>query len=838
MRKRIVLLILSTIFLIFSTLNASIGPINKGSFQVNFIPGTLKIYENYLIIGNYDNLMVYDISNPASPKEVKEYIDLEAHGPITIKNNLMVTIIHYDGPDVFYIIDAHDFKNLKMLYKWDKNDYDTIYQAAIYKNYLIMTIEDSNYKDKVVIFDISNPSNPVLKNEVSFYHLGGVYVDDNYLYIVGEKEDNGDNAFTPYLYIYDASTLPNLGNIISSVKLDICCANEIKKVDHYIFTIDNYDLGVVDISDINKPKYLGKVSGSYIGGCYFYNNYLFTLDQWGAGVEVLKIISNGDPVLLSTFEPLSGYIIDGKDNYLYIVNSKDEKGNIYIYDISSPVFPYWKDTIVAKKLIPGNYVYNGQYSGNGYVLIHMTTSFTGEDYIEVVNSTTHEVTDYFDKDSQYDINLLGRIGDINFIQKDNAILFEKVDENGKLQLVSSIDFNDENPSLANIWEENNYLYIGLSKKIMVYDISDIKNPKVVKIIDNATKSFPKGIYYNNYLYLIDGYETGLSSLKIYNLKNSSTVWSNFDSDSEMVRDIGIYNSYLFVTIYDSDNKSLDLYIYSLDNPEKPVLVKKIENFAGCDDNDAKLQIFNNYLIAWSYNHIWVFDISNPNEPVLKGKIFIPSIKYLDIDSIDKFLYVASYNAGGIVKIDFNSLLNYFNGNTSNTNGISINVKSGWNLLGIPLKTEYIPQQNGKWKTIWVWDNINNKWLVKGGNDTINNLLENYGIKSFDSISWPKGFWILAQEPFSIEFNSDEGYEISDIINDLLNGWNLIGCGSTWIISKFPDYVKMVWKFNSENGKWEIGTNNDSIKALLEKYGITQIQELHQGDGVWIYVENK
>ena len=85
---------------------------------------------------------------------------------------------------------------------------------------------------------------------------------------------------------------------------------------------------------------------------------------------------------------------------------------------------------------------------------------------------------------------------------------------------------------------------------------------------------------------------------------------------------------------------------------------------------------------------------------------------------------------------------------------TVPVKEGWNLLGSSCGFSVSEVQDSpnvdKISTIWQWDADNREWLVWSPNEAIMELLQEFGLKSFDEVKPYRGFWVNAKEAFTAE----------------------------------------------------------------------------------------
>ena len=350
---------------------------------------------------------------------------------------------------------------------------------------------------RLVIYDISNPSNPVQKSLTSLGYYGvDVRKKGNYLFV---SCNNG-------VQVWDVSdvTSPSLNNTIFadgeyvhgmflSGDYLYCCRH---KLDKFV---------IVDVSDPTSPVVKGSLSGStYFNGCHdvhvegnyaYVTNYLSGTGEYGfvvvdvsnkdspsvvgyagEGHKNSHVFKVGNYCYVGSHQPDSGmriynvttpssptcegqYFTSEGLNFAYWIDDYDSntltaiaRGSkkLYLIDISNPTSPFIK----TSKLIdpPANVVYSG-----GYFYVSWAGGSTHDWHIRNYQLTTAS-------DSGEDVYLNGKcrtdFGDIRFTDDDGVTLLdywmeEKVDSDYAVFWVEVAD--DLSSSNATI-----YIYYGKS----------------------------------------------------------------------------------------------------------------------------------------------------------------------------------------------------------------------------------------------------------------------------------------------------------------------------------------------------------------------------------------
>jgi len=155
---------------------------------------------------------------------------------------------------------------------------------------------------------------------------------------------------------------------------------------------------------------------------------------------------------------------------------------------------------------------------------------------------------------------------------------------------------------------------------------------------------------------------------------------------------------------------------------------------------------------------------------------------------------------------------------------NIQIYQGWNLLGVGNETINIKafeDFKDKVTIIWTWDAENQKWKAYSPNPSIQALIEKYAGKGalegvVNKISPFQGFWLLANEAFSI--NYQDTYNASDEFDNLEGNGYIFG---EYFTSEYGNFtgVKMYYSINDVNNALNYILDNNSTLILREDEGI-------------------
>ena len=181
---------------VFSLINNQ-QPSKVNEIPIGFNIETLFSFENYLFVGSQTGMYIYSVTNPETPVLIGQARHFTACDPVvanathsfvtlsttrTCGNNInLLQVYNTTNPSIPIKIHERTLSNPKGL--------------ALYNNYLVVCDDD------LKIFDISNPTNPVLVKAVA-KSCFDVIIRGNDLYAVGT---NG-----VYRYLLDNSNITNV----------------------------------------------------------------------------------------------------------------------------------------------------------------------------------------------------------------------------------------------------------------------------------------------------------------------------------------------------------------------------------------------------------------------------------------------------------------------------------------------------------------------------------------------------------------------------------------------------------------------------------------------------
>ncbi|GAB6189525.1 hypothetical protein JCM30566_12650 [Marinitoga arctica] len=360
---------------------------------------------------------------------------------------------------------------------------------VINNNYLVVTDNWGGLE----IFNISNPEKPELVKIFNNHtDLQGIYANNNYLYAADKKDgliifdiNNPENPI-------EISSKKTLNLKLLPVKLEktLNDAVNVYANNGFAYIADRQNgFTIFDISNINAPVVLSNyvdvkendnVILGYTNNFVIENDLAFIADGY-KDLVILDISNKSKPKILS-INRVTGRTMDlaKKGNYIYLATD----------DVGFETFYF--DGILAKRLSPkfriNGFVkdieLNGDYAYVAvdwkYKMLKNNTVPVGEPGIYVINIKNPE-NPFIEKK----INL-NNIGVLNLHISKN-ILFASLGENGfeliDLKTGNVLSKVDTPGITKDLFAKNNYLYVADGKNgLMIFDISNPKNPKFVKKI--------------------------------------------------------------------------------------------------------------------------------------------------------------------------------------------------------------------------------------------------------------------------------------------------------------------------------------------------------------------
>jgi len=444
-------------------------------------------------------LQIVDISNPASPFEV--------------------SAIDYTANDVFVIDDymylAHDYRGVLI---YDISDPSNPTLIGMYEEHTLgyavwvdgayVYLGDSN---GLIIIDVSDKTNPIEKSSVQIQRsTQDIFFNNAVVYLANQV--NGLNIIN----VANPETPVLLSNYDTEGYSEGVCQN-----GDNVFVADGYGgLQIIDTANSGVPVLAGSFStAGRLMDIIVKDNFIFAADYHN-GLQILETLGKGEITRIAEFNPLGQWsyasCLAVDNNHAYLGASD----GLYIIDVSDPANPtltgFYTTSNISDVKISGDYAY----------LAHPNDGF---DIIDISDPENPEQT-----------------GDI--------------------------------PGHADALAlQGDYAYVVEANGLSVIDVSDVYHPEIKKYLD-VGNSFGTDIYIvGNYAYVIGSY---LSIVSIEDYNNLEIVGQVF---------INQFCSAIFVSgsdAYVTDNGSYlnalgGLRTFNVSNPANPFEISYTQTGGEC-----------------------------------------------------------------------------------------------------------------------------------------------------------------------------------------------------------------------------------------------------------------
>lgn len=276
--------------------------------------------------------------------------------------------------------------------------------------------------------------------------------------------------------------------------------------------------------------------------------------------------------------------------------------------------------------VSGNYAY-------------LADGYSGLEIFEVTNPEDPRLIGNFDTPG-YSEGVFVLDNFVYVADKDGGFLILDVSEKEKPKLINQYP----KISAEGVFVKDNFAYLAYAWwGIKIFDISDKNKPELIfekNLSDESEAVFVNG----NYLFVGKGnYSEKAKNAEfqifdISEIKNPKLIYSHYPSEG-YVESLFVKDNFLFLA---ADKAGLK--IFDITNPQKPILVSQIKT-PGSVEN---VFVLNNFaFLALGEEGFNVIDISNIKNPKLLGKFLPPGFTerifaYLIEDQIYIFLAVKSY----------------------------------------------------------------------------------------------------------------------------------------------------------------------------------------------------
>lgn len=563
------------------------------------------ISEGYIIERKATNETEFSVIKTASPLE-RTFIDSN----IAENSNYEYRIKAFNNfGESSYISDSvfssYNFGNLSEVVQLDEN---FSMSGIVYNNYII-----TRYYDRVIVFDISSPANPI---EVYNYKFNGIVIApkvyDNKLYFV-------ENNFG--LRVYNINPDGSLTAFSNYEERD---AVFVEPGENYIaLTLSyeynyrrNYTFQLLDSSDLTNITYISEYSEpDYIDSMLIDNGFLHTIYKLSNDKRVIKSFNLIDTANLS---PVTTTDIDTIDNYsndyvkisifsgYYYIFTRDR---IDIFQKSAQAGLTFIKSLTGSNF--SNTVYLGFNSNKGFVLKDELGGANSIHILDMSDPLNPQFTGY---------SLI--IPSSDSFTLSNNIIFTNSDVNNYYNTIVSIDnphplFNEKDlryiAPTTDIEIVNNYLFQAkMESGLEIYDITNPLSPVSL----GSARGYSKCVAIEgNYAYV--GGKNYIYTVNIEN-PNSPNYDNAVQSDGiEYIRSIAVGEGILVVTGKGSSFHSNKLNVFDIaTNPKQPSLLYSWEGHSG--EDFFEIAIENNYIYLFDLEDFTKFNFSDKNNIIKDG----------------------------------------------------------------------------------------------------------------------------------------------------------------------------------------------------------------------------
>jgi len=624
----------------------------------------VAVYGDYAYIGQGQDFVVLDISNPASPVELGRVTTPDVIYGVAVSGDYAYVADDYSG---LVIVDVSNKASPVLA-----GSYDTAGDAlgvAVSDGYVYVADEDNG----LVIVDVSNKASPVFAG--SYDTAGwadGVTVSGDYAYVA----DNNNGLVI--VDITDKSE-PALAGSYDTAGYAECVAVS----DDYAYVADQDNgLVIVDVSNKAAPALAGRYdiaggdAGSY--SCAWSvavsDDYAYVAD-WDNGLVIVDVSNKAAPTLAGSYNTGGALGVAVSGDYVYVA---DQDNGLLILrtdasgaDATPPILTITApadDTTVSTPIIT---VAGAASDASGIVSVTVngavatgTTSWSaevtlavGENTITVVATdgtgltTTETITAWYK-------SLRGGVVNVKFEGRyDTAGRADGVIVSGNYAYVAGgsnglviVDVTDKSaPTLAGSydtggWAEGvalsgDYAYVAEGYNgFVIVDVSNKAAPALAGSYDTGGWAEDIAVS-DNYAYVADG-SNGLVIVDISN-KAAPALAGSYDTRG-YAEGVAVSGDYAYVA--DCDN---GLVIVDISNKAAPALA------GSCNTGHAEgVALSGDYAyVADYYNGLVIVDITDKSVPALAGSYntgYAEGVYAYGVALSGDYAYVANNNKGLVI----------------------------------------------------------------------------------------------------------------------------------------------------------------------------------------------
>lgn len=415
--------------------------------------------------------------------------------------------------------------------------------------YLGFIIENS-FKweiQKIEIYNISNPENPIYLTSFFYYNIIDFFVNSSYMFILSEYDG---------LLIFDFSDPFNY-HLVGQYE-NIIYGENMQIVEDYIYILNRYnDITIIDISNLVNPiKIYEMVYLESVESFFVHKTILYLTDR--QNLTIYDISNPNNPSFRSKIDHQTYYgQIKGYNNgYLYL--TPNYVYSIYIIDVSNPYIPTYVDRFSSNDHNIDGF-WDIDFSNNtvafacgrdGFLLGNITNDYN---FIEISRTNT----EYFQSALFYENCLI--------VSGNDKLSVLNVSDYYNLSVITEYRLQD---TFVDFCVEYDRGYVLTSSNIQILNLTDIYN--ITKIGELSIPHHRMCLTVNNSIIY-----TGYTDMYVFNATNATNVLQIYKTNFNIynIKSIVIYDNYIiaaweyygYYIFNKTDLQSIELI--SIFNPE-------------------------------------------------------------------------------------------------------------------------------------------------------------------------------------------------------------------------------------------------------------------------------
>ena len=643
----------------------------------------IEVHQDIAYTLETQSFKIYDISDITNPILLNE-LNIDGYAQhMSIQGNYAYISAFTSGYQVgcFFIVELNDANNLTIVYEYFtylSNGYYAPTKSFIKNDFAYVTFYDpSTWDSKLRIFDISEPQNTTL--EGTLFHSMEVLeltVNNDFCYLFGWGQG--------YCLVVDVSDKSN--PTIATTYYDFPVVRAIKLIDNIGYCCCGISFKIYDFSDPYTLSLIGECGGVYqTKSIDIYGNKEFIAAGSG-GLKVFDITNIEEPYLIDVYDSNNSS------------NSSAIQVTAYNNDIA-----FLTDT-----------------SNCGFLFIDTSDSYNSH----LINHYNYNC--YENRISSYDNILV-------FVDNETIYFFDITDTYNPIQLYS----HSAAGYLQVVYATQDYVFVTLMQDILnrlyVYDISNPDNIHLVGSCNTASSCLVRAMSLNdNFLYLATGdnqgviiyeispnndpvfvtcydeyhtltieiqddiaYISTITGLGILDVSDPNNVFLlNEWQTPDYIKSILIKGNVLYLLLY--DNK---LYLVDIIDIYNPIILSDILPYSSSAISPNYVVEENELIFSdLNWNELFVYDVSNPEEPVLDSSLRW-NLKTVDLIVYDNCIITANRIYG----LSFLEMTNFTNTQDNIIDIMSLNVNNYPNPFNPETTVSFSVTQTSSFVTLEIYN---------------------------------------------------------------------------------------------------------------------------------------